>query len=351
MTLRHEDDTRITREAAEWFMELQTEGAACHRDFAQWLRRSPEHVAEFLAITGVSRRLDGVDPQHRIDIDQLLSGDGAQIVQLLPPGQSQSPASHDTHTRRSASYWKLGLAAACAAIGVLVMLRWSGPGTEVYETKVGEQRAFKLPDGSLIHLNTQSRAQVHFSATAREIRLLDGEALFVVERDAQRPFQVLSGATTVVALGTQFNIYRLPGGNTTVSVVEGAVRVTSAHARTNEAEPAAAPAGTNVSMRLDAGEQADIADGRLQKHMLSDVDSVTAWRQRRLVFRDKPLAEVVAEFNRYNAVQIEVGEDAGREPLSGVFAADRPESLALFLEKDKSVQIERRGDRLIIHSR
>jgi len=66
---------------------------------------------------------------------------------------------------------------------------------------------------------------VDFSQAARNVHLIRGEALFVVERDSARPFTVTAGDTTVRALGTQFNVRRRAEG-ADVAVVEGAVQVT-----------------------------------------------------------------------------------------------------------------------------
>lgn len=42
----------------------------------------------------------------------------------------------------------------------------------------------------MLHLNTQSRVDVRFSSATREVRLLDGEALFTVAHDSTRPLRV-----------------------------------------------------------------------------------------------------------------------------------------------------------------
>ena len=122
-------------------------------------------------------------------------------------------------------------------------------------------------------------------------------------------------------------------------------------ARPSTATDSPSLVASHAKTQLSAGEQADVRSGVIQKQTTPDVESATAWRQRQLVFRDKPLVEVVEQFKRYNAVQFDVDPSVGQEPLSGVFAADRPESLTLFLEKDKTIRIERQGDRLLIRPR
>src|SRR5689334_16660152 len=65
-------DLKITEEAADWLVELKASGASHHAEFFEWVRRSPEHVREFLAVTGLARKLRNVDPQRRIDVNELL---------------------------------------------------------------------------------------------------------------------------------------------------------------------------------------------------------------------------------------------------------------------------------------
>jgi transmembrane sensor len=79
----------------------------------------------------------------------------------------------------------------------------------------------------------------------------------------------------------------------------------------------------------------------------------SAWQQRRLVFRKHTLAEIAAEFNRYNrSPQIRVEGDALRERrFSGVFDADDPETLLQYLKADSRFTFDRTGDELIIRMR
>jgi transmembrane sensor len=319
MDSRTHEDSRITEEAADWLVELNAAGPACHAEFLEWVRRSPEHVREFLAVSGLARKLKGVDPERRIDVNELMGDGGAEIVRLVASAPGPALASPPVRAG-SRRIWS---AAAGLATIALAGVLWFLYKPDVYSTRVGEQRSFALSDGSLIYLNTNSKARVHLSEGAREVELLAGEALFTVERDATRPFTVRAGATTVQVLGTKFNVYRHTTAETTVSVIEGSVL-----------------AG---SVPLHAGEQASIRDGApVAKQPLPDIAKVVAWRERQLVFRNTPLIQVAAEFNRYNKHQIRIHEAATRDrQITGVFAADRPESFVSFMERDEDVRVRR----------
>jgi len=79
--------------------------------------------------------------------------------------------------------------------------------------------------------------------------------------------------------------------------------------------------------------------------MLANVNNVTAWQDRRLLFEGQSLEEIVAEFNRYNVNRIEVADaDLARLRLSGTFASNDPASLIEFLQRIRDVKVIVRPD-------
>ena len=76
------------------------------------------------------------------------------------------------------------------------------------------------------------------------------------------------------------------------------------------------------------------------------------WRDGLLAFRDAPLGEVAAEFNRYNARKLVVGDaDAGALRIGGNFRWDNEEGFARLLEAGFPVRAEIGADRIVLHSR
>ena len=194
------------------------------------------------------------------------------------------------------------------------------------------------------------------------MRLVEGEALFVVAHDPGRPFRVATGIAVIQAVGTQFNVYRRED-DTVVSVVEGEVKVSAEtkgqSARSGASPSADKPAGAGTPrpetsfVTLTAGEEAIIAlDGRVVKRAPSDVTGAIAWRQRRLVFQDDTLANVVAEFNRYNFARIQVeGDNLRLRRFTGVLDADKPESLLRLLAQENDLTFDKQGDGFVIRPR
>jgi ferric-dicitrate binding protein FerR (iron transport regulator) len=83
------------------------------------------------------------------------------------------------------------------------------------------------------------------------------------------------------------------------------------------------------------------------------VTDTVAWRQRRLNFDNAGLAEMVAEFNRYNpTVHLRLeGIPQGMYRYSGVFDVADPESFISFLRQEPDLEIVRRGTAVIVRPR
>jgi transmembrane sensor len=219
-----------------------------------------------------------------------------------------------------------------------------------FSTAVGEQKTIELTDTSVVTLNALSQIEVDLEATERDVKLRHGEAIFTVAHDPQRPFRVHTRAGTVQAVGTQFNVYDRPSGETRVSVLEGRVQLTARETVTRNGQTDPAPA---IEI-LAAGEEADIRlDGTIQRHVGAVVANTVAWRQRRLVFEKAALEDMVNEFNRYNpSIRLQLdGVPPGVYRFDGVFDAADPQSFVDLLSREPDLVIERRGDEVIVRSR
>lgn len=332
------ENRAIAEQAARWVSDLHEAGQEQQAQFLNWLKRSPLHVREFLFAASIWRETAHFLEHEPLDLERLIAESAAQpdnnVVRLgqKPSANEQPPAATRAKNSRTTRRW---LMAASIVLCAVALGWWLGadmqPG-QTYSTTVGEQRAIRLQDGSILHLNTDSRVVVDYTAHARNLRLVKGEVLFTVEPDPARPFTVEAGATIVRALGTQFNVYLRPG-DTRISVLDGIVSV-------------------NERITVPAGEEAAVtADGTVVKDKIPDIANAAAWRQRRLVFQGKPLAEVAEEFNRYNPRKIRIeGQEARERLLSGTFNADDPDSLIQFLEELKEFTIEADHKTIVVSS-
>ena len=350
---RTKSRTAIAEEAAEWFVEWRETppSRADKARFTDWLAESPVHIEEYLAIAKLYGELVHVDPAAVDDVG-LLADD---TIVALHGDRTADPAP-ERSTRQRWTGWGLAASALIAIAASLYLTIGIDEGPREYLTGLGEQRSILLDDGSMVSLNTESGIRVAYSNTERWVHLTHGEALFDVERDPARPFLVETDSALIRVTGTQFNVYEVEG-KTAVTVIEGTVEV--APRASPAAQAFAAPdvpslAGAGEIARLEVGDQAVVESGSvaIEASKIDNLDPVTAWTDRRLVFSDTPLAEIVTEFNRYNHQRLTLDDaTVATLEISGVFSTHDPESLILFLERVADVDVERSPDGSVIHVR
>jgi len=144
----------------------------------------------------------------------------------------------------------------------------------------GEQRVVELSDHSHIALDARTRLRVRFSADARVVQLLEGQAQFSVAKDPARPFKVEAGSKTIVAVGTVFDVEYVDS-QVHVAMVEGKVAVLS-HDPSGSAialEPNSMSSDA-TPIELNAGEALAVrADGASTVLPKADIEAATAWRE------------------------------------------------------------------------
>jgi transmembrane sensor len=335
-------------EVSGWVETMRHASAADEVRFVAWLKESPRNVRDFLLMLSLDCALEKLDAERLQNIETLIMKVDRRVTPLTPrPAPAAASAAARPRRRRWAA---LAAGILVAAVGGLV---WHGHrGVHDFETATGEQRTFELEDGSVVSLNTHSRVTVRLGAHAREVRLVRGEALFHVAHDASRPFLVATDDAVVQAVGTQFDVYRRDDG-TVVAVLEGRVNVTPAG---DPAGGAAAPGGGSkpaaAPRRLDASQEARVNHaGSVSIREVNNVSDTVAWRERRLIFRDQTLEQIVGEFNRYRATPIRLADSVAERVYTGVFDADDADSLLQVLSRDPALEVDRSGEAIIVRLR
>jgi transmembrane sensor len=225
----------------------------------------------------------------------------------------------------------LGKWAAAAAILIVCGIIWQlspyGYEPGYYKTGLGEQKVVELSDHSHIALDARTRLRVRFSADARIVQLLEGQAQFSVAKDPARPFKVEAGSKTIVAVGTVFDVEYVDS-QVHVAMVEGRVAVLSHDLSGSAVVPESK--SNNPSIELSAGEALNVrADGAATVLPKADIEAATAWRQGKVIFRDQTLAEAVHRLNRYSRQQVIVDDPAlARMKVSGVFDSGDAQAFA-----------------------
>ena len=343
-------NTQIYEEACGWFVECRTGGLdeSARSSLDQWLRTSPEHVSAYLEVAAIWTEASSLDPQRQLDPTTLISEatqDQANVVMWHSHASVSPPARVDPDRRRRRRV--RAIAASVAALGIVAAATWfAALNTPTYATATGEQRSLLLQDGSTVELNSHSKLAVHFARHERDVKLIEGQALFHVAKDATRPFVVASGHETVRAVGTLFDVYMKDSG-TIVTVVEGRVAVLTT--RPVLASQLAATTIPPTGVLLSAGEQITVTPGSVRTTEHANVMDATAWTQHRIVFEGASLMDVAEEFNRYNRKHLVIeGPRLDTFHISGVFSSTDPQSLIRFLREQPGLRIVETADEIRI---
>ncbi|HEY8064736.1 MAG TPA: FecR family protein [Methylosinus sp.] len=288
------------RAAIAWWMRLDSGAStpAERKSFAAWLTADAANKAAFDDICRLWGDLEILRPQLS---PTLAAARRAERGRLPRPGLRSAAA-------------LAGLALALALSYDELSIRWRARAL----TGTGELRSLALEDGSRVELGPVSAIATDFSGAERRVALLRGEAWFAVASDAARPFSVATPAGTATALGTAFDV-SIQGARTEVTVTQHRVRLS----------------GAGPSVIVEEGAQSAFAPGVAAVAPYPvDADQVTAWRRGKLIFDDKPLAEVLAILARYRGGYIILADPALRgRRVTGVFETTAPETALRAIQK------------------
>lgn len=306
----------VRRRDASW--RAQDESA-----FAAWLAADPRHPDLYAQCDTRWQHLDDMPADLIAGLRQQTAHDQAQRLRESTQ-QNNARADHQATSRRRFMAWPaaLSLAAVASAGGYVA---WQQLGNQpvylqAFETARGQQQSTRLSDGSQIDLDTATKLEVRFYDDRREVRLQEGQALFRVAHDG-RPFHVLAGSVRTTVVGTRFSVRYTPAlaGNDAVQIAveEGQVRVAPLARSDIEDGRYDLQAGTLLS----AGQQMAMdAQGQTSPMTKVAQGDVAAWREQRLSFVDVPLAQALAELERYHPTGLRILDpQVAALRLSGTF--------------------------------
>jgi len=350
------DDIRAR--AAYWLTRMHS-GEATHAEVdacAAWRRADPAHDRMYRSMDYVWRASQHlpekqlralVDNDSGVSADRAASRRGARgaagtaaqraAKTAVPPSTITPPS----WSRRRFAYGAGAVsAAAIAALAAAALpTLHSGPAQyeATFETALGQRRQIALPDDSVVDLNGKTRLRVALYEDRREVELIAGEAFFTVRRNADRPFTVQAGETLVTVTGTRFDVRRDAASvdvSVDVSVESGSVNVATGPWWHKRRRDLTADQAVRVS-----------SDRRMSDVTRVTTQNITAWREGKIVFKDAPLAQVVAEVNRYLAMpaQFDAAPLADFR-IAGVFNLDAPQAVLEALPAIAPVRVLRLPD-------
>ncbi len=300
-------------------------GADAHEDAARWaLRQHDQPPLDAAAATALEhwRTADAAQAQALDDALRALrlldrAAGTPDIAAMRADALSARPE------RRAGRHWPL---AGLGALVLAVAATWLGsaripapadsapdaaalgsPAAGRYLTGIGERSTISLPDGSVAILNTDTALDVAYTGAERTVRLLRGQAIFQVAKEAGRPFRVLAAGKRITAVGTEFDV-RIDHARLQVALLHGVVKVDGADT------------GGAASAQMVAGDVLDVVDEHQMRVTRGDPQRISGWRDGQVVFDDESLANAVAEMNRYSTRPIRIDPRiAQRYYVSGVF--------------------------------
>jgi transmembrane sensor len=336
MGTHDQDDWGVQEQAAQWCHRLKGPDAERVRDaFQYWYRRSRLHRREFFLASLVDTQLSALR-RHAPDL-QGPCGETKDSKAGVIPFRRQArnnrlalkvrarphEAPTNLRVRRIASL------AFAAAVSMLVLgVLWNYgvlAGRADYATAIGHQRTVYLEDGTVVELNTHSRIAVSFTRERRTLELIEGEAWFDVGRDS-RPLHVRAGAAIVEHVGTRF-VMRREAGSLDVVVESGKVNVAIAPRIRSGIAVKRPMAELTARQAVTLSIDTDAPVPRVRAISSDELSRRLAWRDGHLAFGGETLAEIVAQFNRYNVRQLQIADPrvAGVR-LGGRFRADELET-------------------------
>ena len=234
-----------------------------------------------------------------------------------------------------------------AAIGLVLLLTgWliksqfaSNDLTDIameYVIDKGKTEVVTLSDGTIIHLNADSKLSVleAFNEDQRRVRL-SGEAYFDVAKNKAIPFIIESGKVTTTVVGTAFNIAAYPDNEeVAIHVTEGIVEFSA----------------SDETLRLTAQKAASF-DSQTEKMIEMPFQAAaSAWKEDSLVFKNKPFSFILKQLERRYNVQIKDKSNSGNRMLTETVESD--DSIDNVLERlglSAHLKVEKEGNGYVFY--
>jgi ferric-dicitrate binding protein FerR (iron transport regulator) len=274
--------------------------------------------------------------------------------------------------RRSLSRRMTYVLAAAAIIGILLFITilkpaGTSPGglTALNEiaTKKGSKSNIKLPDGTQVWLNADSKLiyKENFSGATREVTLT-GEAYFDVAHDTSHPFIIHTGKASVRVLGTAFNIRNYPQDKSMeTTLMRGKIEISFTD-RPGEKiimkplEKLIIQKQRDTPEKTTTGQPSPPSPGNsilLTSLTYSNRDSIvaeTSWMSDKMVFINQPLEKIAGDLERHFAITIILRNTEARQfRYTGAFDDVSLDRVLQILQLSKKINYKIENRTVIIY--
>lgn len=215
-------------------------------------------------------------------------------------------------------------AAAILAIPILLAAGWymatmfsATSNTQLCEVMApnGQIAECVLADGTKVWLNAGTSISYNPTLSGKNRLVnLKGEAYFEVTKNPERPFIVNTKKLRVKVLGTHFNVKAYPEDKTIETTLEEG-RVELQLKDYPDQKPVELQPGEHATVEIN---QKNI---KIEK---TDTYLLTAWRDRKFVFKDATLKQIVEQLDKFYNVRIHLKNEAmGQIRFRGMFSYDQ----------------------------
>lgn len=349
------NDDHILDQALHWLSEVDR-GLTPEREVVlkEWLAQSVKHKESFLEMASMWDNLDAL----------------AQLSDVFPYKSSSKRWYNQTGFYKIAASVLLCLTASFYLItptgDKLVQQNSSSEYRELvatYRTKIGEHSTIRLPDSSILTLNTNSEVSVEYTLSQRNLVLKHGEIHVEVAHNKNRKFLVNAGDKTIEAVGTAFNVQHYNDVNIELLVTEGTVVVSQLLSNMGskgiidtlnqlisdeEEVKLAVTAGEKINLNIS--ETVKPSNIKIEK-IDNEIEKKLSWMEGKIVFKGETLQEAIEEISRYSPWELELsGEKIKQVKIIGRFQAGDIELLLATLNKNFKIHSEHVGNSKIILS-
>jgi transmembrane sensor len=173
----------------------------------------------------------------------------------------------------------------------------------------GGQYSIKLPDGTMVWLNSASSISYPVAFTGADRRVtLTGEAYFEVTKNKHLPFIVHTGKMDVKVLGTHFNVAAYSDEATVkTTLLEGSVSLFN---------------GKSSAMLVPGQQGVVDADLNIVTGA-ANVNQAIAWKTGYFLFRDNDIREIMNQLSRWYDVDITYQGDITHRRFGGIYARNK----------------------------
>jgi transmembrane sensor len=308
----------IERRAAQWLERREREdwSAQDQIDLDSWQSAALAHRVAFVRMHAAWSRTE-------------------RLAALRPESSEQISATK----KRWRTAISIGILAVALTTGFMAYEIFPGARDSLYSTSVGGRKTVVLADGSQIELNTDTALRTRMDGRKRQVWLDKGEAYFQIKHDASRSFVVIASGHRITDLGTKF-LVRRNGGALEIALTEGRLRFESADASVQPHSALLIPGDTVVATSDSIS---------VVKKSAQDLTGELGWRQGQLIFRYTTLADVAAEFNRYNRKKLVIAdESAARLTIVGTFPTNGLEAFTRVVKAVFGLHTENLGNEIVI---